>query len=756
MRPSKQSVFELFDRQRRYVVPLFQRPYVWNREQQWEPLWEDIASKATPASEGNPYPHFLGAVVLNQVKVYGKSLDTAEVIDGQQRLTTLQVFLAAFRDVAMSTGAERLADALSDLTANRHIGDDAVEQFKVWPTNADREFFRAVMTVGSSQGVEERFRIPGTRKASTAAPRLVEAYLYFEARILDFANGSDAFDGSRSVDARQRLDDLFDAVRRRLHLVVIELEDEDDPQTIFETLNARGVPLLPSDLIRNFVFLRAARQGEDQEVLYNRWWRHYDERPSEERASGSEAFWKREEKQGRFKRPRLDLFFQHYLTYATEKDIALGHLFQSFREWWDAKSGESRTVGSELETFRRHSDVFADLIVPRGEGRLALFARRIKALDTSMAYPIVLLLVVGRRNAVADEDLEGILTDIESYLVRRMVCNLTTKGYNIIFRTLLRTLRTVPVITRDGFRANLLEASGDSSRWPDDREFERSWLSQPLYRLFKSPRVSMILQAIDLALTTDRQEVVHLPHSLSVEHVMPIAWRDVWSDPASDSMTAESHETPQERRDRLIHTIGNLTLLTQKLNGAVSNGHFSMKRPAITQQSALRLNSYFQRVDWWDEEGILARGRELFQTARAIWPHPGAGAESSEAPAKPHGVSVAERIEEGEERASSDAHQLLTGEGTVLFVDDDEGYRAWIAENPSGYVLSTDKPSYGRYHRATCSSIGGDGSEPVTGAAWVRGRVRKVCATELAPLVRWARQNLRSEGVKSCSWCAPA
>ena len=128
MRSSKQSVFELFDRQRRYVVPLFQRPYVWNREEQWEPLWEDILSKATQvAGERSPYPHFLGAVVLNQVKVYGKSLDAAEVIDGQQRLTTLQLFLAAFRDLAVGAGATRLAEVLADLTTNRHIGDDPAE-----------------------------------------------------------------------------------------------------------------------------------------------------------------------------------------------------------------------------------------------------------------------------------------------------------------------------------------------------------------------------------------------------------------------------------------------------------------------------------------------------------------------------------------------------------------------------------------------------------------------------------------------------
>lgn len=631
MRPSKQSVFELFDRQRRYVVPLFQRPYVWSQEEQWEPLWEDILSKAIHVpGERSPYPHFLGAVVLNQIKVFGKSLDAAEVIDGQQRLTTLQIFLAAFRDIAIETEARRLADELTDLTANRHISEDSLERFKVWPTNADREHFRGVLAAGSRAVIEDEYPTRGSKRAAATRPRLVDAYLFFHDRIRAFMDGADDAWVDGSPD--RRLEDLFDAVRRRLQLVVIELEDEDDPQVIFETLNARGVPLLPSDLIRNFVFLRAARQEEDQESLYEKWWRHYDEKPAEQHSGGDAAFWKREEKQGRFKRPRLDLFFQHYLTYATERDIALGHLFQSFREWWESPS-TPRSVGDELARFRQHSDVFADLLVPRGAGRIPLLAQRLKALDTSTAYPVLLLLLVGRRADVVEEDLEGILVDLESYLVRRMVCNLTTKNYNLFFRTLLRTFRDLPKISREDVRSHLLEAAGDSVRWPDDREFERAWLAQPLYRLFKSPRVSMLLQAIDLEQTTGRQEVLHLPVQLTVEHVMPVAWREHWKEPSAEGAVAESHETPHERRDRLIHTIGNLTLLTDKLNSAVSNAAYFTKRPSITEQSALRLNAYFQRIDEWDEEAILARGRELFRSAQGIWPHPGGNREYVEVPA---------------------------------------------------------------------------------------------------------------------------
>ncbi len=115
MKPAKFTVFELFERERRYVVPLYQRPYVWEEEQQWEPLWQDIAEKAEALLDQDPGArdglrnHFLGAVVLNHVETYGKEVATDEVIDGQQRLTTLQVFLAALRDLAMQTSDIKLA-----------------------------------------------------------------------------------------------------------------------------------------------------------------------------------------------------------------------------------------------------------------------------------------------------------------------------------------------------------------------------------------------------------------------------------------------------------------------------------------------------------------------------------------------------------------------------------------------------------------------------------------------------------------------
>ena len=105
MKPDKTSIYDLFDRQRRYAVPLYQRQYVWTESDQWAPLWEDISEKTSRVqiNEGRA-PHFLGAIVTSQRKVFGNEIGAWDIIDGQQRLTTLQVVLTAFRDVAKAIG----------------------------------------------------------------------------------------------------------------------------------------------------------------------------------------------------------------------------------------------------------------------------------------------------------------------------------------------------------------------------------------------------------------------------------------------------------------------------------------------------------------------------------------------------------------------------------------------------------------------------------------------------------------------------
>ncbi len=635
METHKTPLFDLFRRERQYRVPLFQRPYVWSLERQWEPLWEDVIDRARAIldlqASGKrgvvPGNHFLGAIVTRHVDVFGQQIDSAEIIDGQQRLTTMQIVLKAFFDYvngvdeASRAALSRVASDVGTLTRNSGVMAAESETYKVWPTNADRDVFRRVLEAGSADAVKSAFPQMKRKwqRRFDPRPRLAEAYLYFFEAVSTFC--TETGDGA-TAGLVPRANALYEALRRHLLLVHIELQEDDDPQVIFESLNGRGEPLLPSDLIRNFVFMRAGSEGKNVESLYAAGWKEYDERKADADAQGEDRFWKQMERQGRLRRPRLDLFVYHYLQCQVGDEFSIGHLYQTFRSWWD-RPVEPRDVERELARLRAHGDVFADLSAPEGGSAVAAFARRLKVVDTSTVYPALLYLLVGAGDRVERSDVAGILVDIESYLVRRLICDLTTKSYNKTFLALLKRMLSAKRIDRSLVQGFLLEGTGPAVSWPDDDAFRDAWLQRPVYEEMKSHRVSMVLQALNAAMHTAKQEPLEFRGRLTVEHVLPVRWQTAaWPLPSLSAGRDPEAKPPDVVRNRLLHSFGNLTLLTQELNSGVSNGPYDQKRKEIGDQSLIRLNAWFRETPNWDEGRIVERGKALFEIARTVWARP--------------------------------------------------------------------------------------------------------------------------------------
>lgn len=149
----------IFEKKMRLEVPLFQRQYVWSRDQQWEPLWEDITHKFIEHLDGRKDApiHFLGAMVLDQKLTPSTHVERRQVIDGQQRLITLQIFISAFRDFCREQGCEELAEECDGFTLNRGMmAEPHIDRFKVWPTQLDRSQFADVILSGSRAELEKR------------------------------------------------------------------------------------------------------------------------------------------------------------------------------------------------------------------------------------------------------------------------------------------------------------------------------------------------------------------------------------------------------------------------------------------------------------------------------------------------------------------------------------------------------------------------------------------------------------------------
>lgn len=596
MNANDKTLDAIFGMTRQLVVPLFQRPYVWNEEENWEPLWESVREVAERRLRQElPWPHFMGAIVLNLLPYDTGDVESRQVIDGQQRVTTLQLLLAAIRDFAQDSGATEFASVFQDLTRNKVPGSKCEQdEFKVWPTNRDRDVFAKVMKAGSPDAVKRALGFKTNSKRVSLG--IADAYLYFCETLEEwFAEEGDPMD--------VRLQALYKTLTSDLILVVIDLGERDDPQLIFETLNFLGQPLLPADLVKNFLFHHAQKENADIQAVYDKHWAQFD-------ADGD--FWREKVTQGRLTRPRLDLFLQHYLTRHLQQVIGATHLFAEFKEFF-RKSGDGTLA--HIENLHEHSDVFKSMLTMQDTSPEGTFLQRLRILDTAMVYP--LLLEVFRSDFCQDERRQ-ILADVESYLVRRALGVMTTKGYNRQFVELLKRCE------KDGYHADvvrrfLLTREGSSAAWPTDEELRNSIRHQTVYRRLRREIIQMILEAIDREFQDARTERVIIDEQLTVEHIMPQLWEEHWPLEAANGL---EEVQAKQRREQLLGTLGNLTLVTGSLNPSLSNSAWDTKREALAEHSALAMNRRLAAREVWNENAIQERADELLEGAKAIWPRP--------------------------------------------------------------------------------------------------------------------------------------
>jgi hypothetical protein len=184
MDANKSSLLAIFEKKMRIKVPLFQRQYIWDEERQWQPLWEDIERKfADTLSMRTDAPvHFLGAMVLDQKATPTTHVERRQVIDGQQRLITLQIFLAGFRDFCREQECAELAKECENFILNRGMmADPDIDRFKVWPTQLDRSQFVDVITAGSRDALLAKYPLHYKKYARKPdpRPRMVDAYLFY-------------------------------------------------------------------------------------------------------------------------------------------------------------------------------------------------------------------------------------------------------------------------------------------------------------------------------------------------------------------------------------------------------------------------------------------------------------------------------------------------------------------------------------------------------------------------------------------------
>lgn len=577
MEAHKEPLSKILSLPTRLVAPLFQRQYVWNQNDNWEPLWEALVEvldrKLTPAKAR---PYFMGAIVLDKIKGQTGSVSSREIIDGQQRMTTLQILLEAARRVFMEAGFDHQANQLRKLTYNDlDEPPDSEEQFKVWPTNVDRETFRNVMTGRPATGL------------------MAQAFHFFEAAVRFWL-------ALEKEGARERAGAFVRAVNEDLIFVAIDLNDEDDDgQLIFETLNALGTPLLPSDLVKNFLFRAALGENLNTESLYAKYWSPFEQ---------DADYWRGTVKIGRRDRTRIDAFLQYYLIYKILKEPNLAHQFRDYRDAF--KDGVFGTVEQAVQDFALFASYYRQFD-QASTGNLARLRYVLNVLDLNVPTSLVLGILA---NVADPQQRDRLLATLESYFVRRFLCCLLTKNYNLVVARLITTLKERGW-TNEVLVDTLKSFEGNSTLWPDDGFVMWRVTERNSYRDLRTAGLTYVLARVEESLRSDRSEQPWSYRTpLTVEHIMPQSWEAHWPLPNPND------EEAKRRRFELNNRIGNLTVLTRKLNSTVSNSSWEIKKEHLNDYSVLLLNSEIAKHPTWTEEDIFQRSEDLGRRFCNLWP----------------------------------------------------------------------------------------------------------------------------------------
>ena len=420
MEPRNYTITDVFDGSLIYVVPRYQRLYVWNEEDQWAPMWEDMIEIAknlcnhAMKQESNAFErqesHFFGTLVL---KLSGYTPDEAKkwrVIDGQQRLTTLQLMMSAVADELNERGLTKQAGPIMRLTSNSpHTNPFSADNLKITHGSEHYDGFIEAMN-------------PAVDKQDINGS-MGDCYRYFGESASKWFLIQD-YSPEVLADALRR------AILRNLRVVAIFLEPHEEEHKIFETLNARGAPLTEWDKIKNFMLFKADAQTDvDQNSFFDRYLDTFDQ-----------IWWRKEVGRGAQKRPRTDVFADYWLESKTKDMVGARRVFREFQNYVNGRSDCLVDVGEELVSDASYFEKYEHRIQPATTVEHRFHNRRLR-LDLGAWWPVIFEL--NRRFAKSgcpDDVRAESFNHLESFLVRRLVVGYQARSYDRIGLEILRAI----------------------------------------------------------------------------------------------------------------------------------------------------------------------------------------------------------------------------------------------------------------------------------------------------------------------------
>ena len=601
------NVMQMFGLPVQYTIPSYQRNYVWNRNDHWLPLWEDVeriaSARAThdvdnesrDTDRNGIKPHFFGTLITKQTE----TVDYVQkwvVIDGQQRLTTLQLLISAAARVLRQRDLQRAAAQLSSLVVNpdHMISPEGGDELKIEPKGKDYASFTGVMHASANDDELD------------ANSSIGKCHKFFEEKIDQWLN-------TRVDDIGEAALALSTTLQLYLQFVEIRLKGGENEYMIFETLNARGEPLTEWEKSKNYLLsvaadLAAEGKPVDEEIVYREYIDDFDERD----------FWRTEVVRARFRGPRSDLFFDYWMQIELGRRASPTRLYREFRIYVEDNCRDEKSYVNLMRRLSQFASVYMEIETwPNDNSPLGRFNYRTRALQLEFFVPVLMVL---RRRMGDSEIFDASVAILESYVMRRAAVFVQNRGVDAVSRGLVNTAKQqdnncgIPRAL-----AMFLKEITSAGRWPTDDEIIDRCRDREFESTADITKSRLMLEAVASRLTPAYASVPFDRRTrLTVEHIVPREWEKHWR--VQDESLLDLHGW---RLGRLTRRIGNLTLVTQSLNSKMSNRSWDRKRELLAVDNLYLNRDVIQHVQddcQWDEDQINARGQRLARFICDIWP----------------------------------------------------------------------------------------------------------------------------------------
>ena len=541
---------------KRFVIPVYQRNYDWKTEN-CKQLYDDLIKVIRRGRKS----HFFGSIVsVHNDGEFNEYL----VIDGQQRLTTISLLLLAMYNLMKNGVLTPEKGNLAEKIYKTYLIDewqDDDTRIKLKPVKNDRNAFGKLFD-------EEAEHIPDSN--------LTINYNYFYSRI---------------QKEEITLDELYEAVTK-LEIINITLNQDDNPQLIFESLNSTGVALSEGDKIRNFILM--GLPTKQQNDFYEKYWNKIEVCTDYD----------------------VSMFVRDYLSVKQQLIPAMSKVYFTFKAYVEENGTEIEPLLQELLSYAKWYEILLKGNTADKELNACIY--RLNRLETTVTRPFFLeVLRLQAAGKLSLAEVKEIFLYTENYLFRRTICDLPTNALNKIFLMLHRE-----IIRYDGTDSSYLEkfkyalnSKSDRGRFPDDGEFVEAFVARPVYQMNSKNKI-YILERFENYGTVEVQNVYKQCDDgvYSIEHIMPQHLTPAW--------VKELGEDYEEIHETWLHRMANLTLTGY--NSKYSNSAFTEKRDMKNGfiDSHLYMNNWIGQQNHWGLAELEARNQMLMQRALTIWPLP--------------------------------------------------------------------------------------------------------------------------------------